>query len=274
MKSNISLGRGLSALLDMDGVSEQITEMGSVRSLNVQDLCPGKYQPRQAFNEELLDDLAQSIQKQGVLQPLIVRPLKNHVTPYEIVAGERRWQAAKKAGLLEVEITENVQRSDLNPIEEAEGYQRLMEDFSYTQEEVSISVGKSRSHIANTVRLLALSEEVKEYLQTGQLTAGHARALVGLENGAEIAKKIVEKKLSVRDVERLTSLQKHPKTNAPKGAAPEDITYLERVLSKALGTPVEIQLQENAGHLRISFSSLSKLDGLIRRLTGTDDNHT
>lgn len=289
MKSNTSLGRGLSALLDMDGVSEQITEMGSVRSLNVQDLCPGKYQPRQAFNEELLDDLAQSIQKQGVLQPLIVRPLKNHVTPYEIVAGERRWQAAKKAGLLEVPvlikdltdrqtlevaITENVQRSDLNPIEEAEGYQRLMEDFSYTQEEVSISVGKSRSHIANTVRLLALSEEVKEYLQTGQLTAGHARALVGLENGTEIAKKIVEKKLSVRDAERLASLQKHPKAKPSHGATPEDITYLEQVLSKALGTPVEIQLQENAGHLRISFSSLSKLDYLIRRLTGADDNHS
>ncbi len=282
MSAQTSLGRGLSALLDIEAVSLTSDENSSIRTVNILDLSPGKYQPRQQFNDALLEDLSQSIQKQGILQPLIVRPLKNHVTPYEIVAGERRWQAAKKAGLkevpvlvkdlsdrqtLEVAITENVQRSDLNPIEEAEGYKRLMEDFSYTQEEVSSSVGKSRSHVANTVRLLMLPEEVKDFLQKGQLTAGHARTLIGLDNSPALARKIVERKLSVRDAEKLTSAQKRPTKALTSQIPSEDVLYLQQVLTESLGVPVEILFQEDAGEIRIQFSSMSKLDKLVSRLT-------
>jgi ParB family chromosome partitioning protein len=285
MSAQTSLGRGLSALLDIEAVSLVSDENSSVRTVNILDLSPGKYQPRQQFNDALLEDLSQSIQKQGILQPLIVRPLRNHVTPYEIVAGERRWQAAKKAGLkevpvlvkdlsdrqtLEVAITENVQRSDLNPIEEAEGYKRLMEDFSYTQEEVSSSVGKSRSHIANTVRLLTLPDEVKDFLQRGQLTAGHARTLIGLDNSPVLARKIVEKKLSVRDAEKLASAQKRPVRALSSQVLSEDVQYLQQVLTDTLGTPVEIMLQEDAGEIRILFSSMSKLDKLVSRLTSSE----
>lgn len=284
MSAQTSLGRGLSALLDIEAVSLVEAENSSIRTVNILDLSPGKYQPRQQFNDVLLEDLSQSIQKQGILQPLIVRPLKNHVTPYEIVAGERRWQAAKRAGLkevpvlvkdlsdrqtLEVAITENVQRSDLNPIEEAEGYRRLMEDFSYTQEEVSSSVGKSRSHIANTVRLLMLPDEVKDFLQKGQLTAGHARTLIGLENSSALAQKIVEKKLSVRDAEKLASARKRPSKALKSQVPSEDVLYLQQVLTGILGTPVEITLDADAGEIRIPFSSLAKLDRLVSKLTSS-----
>lgn len=280
MSTHAPLGRGLSALLNVEPTNVKTAPSeGDVRFVKINDVSPGPYQPRQNFNPEQLSDLAQSILKQGILQPLIVRPLENQVTSYEIVAGERRWQAAQKAGLshvpvlikklndrqtLEVAITENVQRADLNPIEEAEGYKRLIEDFDYTQEDVSSCVGKSRSHIANTIRLLSLPDKVRKYLEEGSLSSGHARALITMENADELAREIIEKKLSVRDAESLTQAKK--KGIQPKQAPQEDIIYLEENIQSALGLKVQINLKGAGGEIKICFKSLEELDAFVGRI--------
>lgn len=280
MSTHAPLGRGLSALLNVEPTSIKTDPRdGEVRFVSINDVSPGPYQPRQHFHPEQLNDLAQSILKQGILQPLIVRPLENQVTSYEIVAGERRWQAAQKAGLshvpvlvkklndrqtLEVAITENVQRADLNPIEEAEGYKRLIEDFDYTQEDVSSCVGKSRSHIANTIRLLSLPDKVRGYLEEGALSPGHARALITMENPEALAREIIEKKLSVRDAESLTQAKK--RGIQTKQAPQEDIVYLEENIQSALGLKAQINLKGAGGEIKISFKSLEELDAFVGRI--------
>lgn len=281
MSTHTSLGRGLSALLSVDTIVPKTEAQGEVRYININDVSPGPYQPRQIFDPEHLDDLAKSIEKQGILQPLIVRPLQNQVTNYEIVAGERRWQAAKKAGLsqvpvlvkdlsdrqtLEVAITENVQRADLNPIEEAEGYKRLMDDFSYTQEEVSQNVGKSRSHVANTVRLLALPEKIRHYLESGQLTAGHARALLTSGDPEALAEKIIHQKLNVRQTEQAAKSRK--KGQQVPVSQDTDIASLEEVLTQYLGLQARIEQKGQGGEIRIGFKSMDQLDRLTTHLSG------
>lgn len=281
MSTHTSLGRGLSALLSVDTLAGKVESPGDVRFISINDVAPGPYQPRQHFDPDHLDDLAKSIERQGILQPLIVRPLQNRVTSYEIVAGERRWQAAKKAGLtqvpvlvkelddrqtLEVAITENVQRADLNPIEEGEGYKRLMDDFSYTQEEVSQNVGKSRSHVANTVRLLALPEKIRHYLESGQLTAGHARALLTSSDPEALAEQIISQKLNVRQTEAVAKERK-PKAKNSSVVDP-DLASLEEILSQHLGLATRIEAKGQGGEIRISFKSMMDLDKLASHLSG------
>ena len=203
-------------------------ETTKVNEVLIGDLSRNPYQPRQNFSEEKLEELANSIKKNGIIQPIAVRPSKSDPGRFEIVAGERRWLASQNAGLneipavvieaddikaLEFAIVENVQRSDLNPIEEAAGYKRLMDDFGYDQEKVAKFIGKSRAHIANCLRLLSLPKEVINLIEIGKITQGHAKVLVGLENASLLAKKIVEKKLSVRQAENLVNLFKKPKKN-------------------------------------------------------------
>ena len=281
MSTHTSLGRGLSALLSVDAIAPKVEAQGDIRYININDVSPGPFQPRQIFDPEHLEDLAKSIEKQGILQPLIVRPLQNQVTNYEIVAGERRWQAAKKAGLsqvpvlvkelsdrqtLEVAITENVQRADLNPIEEAEGYKRLMDDFSYTQEEVSQNVGKSRSHVANTVRLLALPEKIRHYLESGQLTAGHARALLTSSDPEALAEKIIHQKLNVRQTEQAAKSRK--KESQGPLSQDADIASLEEVLTQHLGLQARIDQKGQGGEIRIIFKNMDQLDRLTTHLSG------
>ena len=207
------LGRGLSSLM---GDSSKKIETNKI---SINNLTRNKFQPRKHFNKESLEELSNSIREQGVIQPIVVRPNKSSEGKYEIVAGERRWLASQNAGLhevpvvilniddvksLEFSIVENVQRQDLNPIEEARGYQRLIDEFNYNQDKLSKFIGKSRSYIANSLRLLSLSEEILLMVEQGNLSAGHARSLVGLHNSVSIAKKIIQKKLSVRQAENLT----------------------------------------------------------------------
>jgi ParB family chromosome partitioning protein len=211
------LGRGLSSLIGETKVESQKNQ------LPISDLMPNKYQPRKIFDESNLEDLTNSIKERGIIQPIIVRKSDDNKTKYEIIAGERRWLAAQRAGLhevpvvitiaddlksLEFAIVENVQRNDLNPLEEAQGYKRLIDEFSYDQEKVSKFIGKSRSHIANSLRLLTLPEEVIRLIETQKMTAGHAKILVGLENANFLANKIIEKKFSVREAEKFVKIFK------------------------------------------------------------------
>ena len=214
------LGRGLSSLIGD-------TKSSSVKNkISISEIVRGKFQPRKIFNKEGLEELSNSIRERGVVQPIIVRKSKEFVGKYEIIAGERRWLASQNAGLneipavvieaddikaLEFAIVENVQRSDLNPIEEAAGYKRLMDDFGYDQEKVGKFIGKSRAHITNCLRLLALPKEVIRFVEEQKLSQGHAKILVGLENAYQIAKKIIDKKLSVRQAESLVRIYKSPK---------------------------------------------------------------
>ena len=211
------LGRGLSSLIGETKVETKINK------LSLSEIIPNKYQPRKNFDDENLNDLTNSIKERGVIQPIIVRKSSNDNSKYEIIAGERRWLAARKAGLhdipvvltdvddlksLEFAIVENVQRHDLNPLEEAQGYKRLIDEFSYDQEKVSKFIGKSRSYITNSLRLLNLPQEVLKFVEEQKITAGHAKILVGLENAAFIANKIIEKKLSVRQTENFVKIFK------------------------------------------------------------------
>ena len=219
------LGKGLSALISENYVSPPAaaikptaeTKAGGVYTLPVNKLHPGKFQPRSQFDPVMLTELAESIRKNGLMQPIIVRPSKTQAGKYEIIAGERRWRAAQMAGLeqvpviireiadkqaLELALVENIQRQDLSPLEEAGGYQRLIEEFEYTQEELAATIGKSRSHIANLLRLLSLPEEIRGMLDNGELTAGHARALIGVPGAVEMAHEIVRRGLNVRQTER------------------------------------------------------------------------
>ena len=300
------LGRGLSALIgDVDiGLSadakaptkdkskktstpssEESSSQG-LRNLGVEKLVPGKFQPRREFDKGALKELANSIREKGILQPILARPNPDGgaKSPYEIVAGERRWRAAQIAQLhdvpvivrdmtdneaLQIGIIENVQRSDLNPIEEAEGFQRLIDEFSYTQEVLAKTLGKSRSHIANTLRLVGATNKVREYLVAGQLSAGHARALLGHPNADRLASDIVKQGLSVRDVEKLVA-DKKPSKGGSKSKKPAekdtDTRALEKSIADNLGLSVAIQHEKDGGHVRVSYKTLEQLDEVVRRL--------
>src|SRR6056300_1760148 len=243
------LGRGLSSLIGESKVESQTNK------IQISELVPNKYQPRKFFDEDNLEDLTNSIKERGMIQPIIVRKSNDDKSKYEIIAGERRWLAAQRAGLhevpvvitvaddlksLEFAIVENVQRHDLNPLEEAQGYKRLIDEFSYDQEKVAKFIGKSRSHIANSLRLLTLPEEVIKLIETQKITAGHAKILVGLENANFVASKIVKKKLSVRQTENFVKLFK--KTNKIfKKDKDINIIALEFSISSKTGLNVEIQ---------------------------------
>ncbi len=271
------LGRGLSALI---GEEAPRTGARNPRQVPTAFLRPNQFQPRKTFVEDDLNDLIASVKEKGILQPILVRPVKGDPNAYEIVAGERRWRAAQAAKLhevpvvirelgdaeaLEVAIIENVQRSDLNAVEEAWGYQELMERFGYTQEKLASEVGKSRPHVANTIRLLKLPEAVKEMVRSGKLSAGHARTLIGLPDAEERAREIVEGALNVRQAEQ-RSKGKKPVTHKPVVEDP-NIKELERSLSNLLGLKVQvIDRPEKGGEVRIFYKTLEQLDGVIHRL--------
>ena len=266
------LGRGLSSLIGETKVETQKNQ------LPVSDLVPNKYQPRKIFDEDNLKDLTNSVKERGILQPIIVRKFNNDRSKFEIIAGERRWIAAQKAGLhnvpvviteaddlksLEFAIVENVQRHDLNPLEEAQGYKRLIDDFSYDQEKVSKFIGKSRSYIANSLRLLSLPIEVIKLIESQKLSAGHAKILVGLENAPFVANKIVEKKLSVRQAENFVKIfksKKIKKTNTND----VNIKDIENSISNKIGLNVLIQNKKNnKGKISFEYKSLDQLNKII-----------
>ena len=266
------LGRGLSSLL---GESSKKIEKNVV---SINDLIRNKFQPRKNFNKESLEELTNSIRERGVIQPIIVRPEKSSDGKYEIIAGERRWLASQNAGLhevpvvilnvddeksLEFAIVENVQRQDLNPIEEAKGYQKLIDDFNYNQEKLSKFIGKSRSYIANSLRLLSLPDEVLLFVEQGHLSAGHARSLIGLQSSAELAKKIIQKKLSVRQAEVLARQFRNRKI---KLVHKKDINILDlqRILEEKTGLSVSINNKKNnSGTILFEYRDLEQLDKII-----------
>lgn len=279
------LGRGLSALLGE--TNEDYAKLDKVRTskpVAVDLLHPGKYQPRHHVDQEAIDALARSIKEKGVLQPLLVRRHPDDAQAFEIIAGERRWRAAQLAQIaevpviikdfddkttLEVALVENVQRENLSAVEEADAFQRLMDEFGHTQEDVSHLVGKSRSHVANTLRLLALDPKVKKLVEEGKLSAGHARTLIGVDGAYEKARKIIEKNLSVREAEQLAKQSTQP-GSAKKAAKPKqkdvDTIALERDLSNLLGLKVSLEGSGPKGELRIAYDNLDQLDFLIGRL--------
>ncbi|MDF1722102.1 MAG: ParB/RepB/Spo0J family partition protein [Minwuia sp.] len=287
------LGRGLSALLGEEpGANERAMDRGrGLRQVPVAYLRPGRYQPRQAFDADELDTLVQSINRQGVLQPLIVRQLPEAETggeeTYEIVAGERRWRAAQLAQLhevpvivrqlndteaLQIALIENIQRQDLNPMEEAEGYQRLMNEFGHSPAEIGEAVGKSRSHVANAVRLMSLPDDVKSYVRSGELTAGAARAVITAEDPAGLAREVVERGLNVRDVEAIRRQVKQQVSDprpAPTRRKDPDTLALEQSLADALGLKVDVRHKGGKGEVRISYRTLEQLDEICQRLTRT-----
>lgn len=277
------LGRGLAALIgDMGGDDARpapVQKGAGVRKVPIEFVRPSPRNPRRTFLEEGLEDLTASVKEKGIIQPIVVRPIGANA--FEIVAGERRWRAAQRAALhevpvvvvelndreaLEVAIIENVQRSDLNPLEEAQGYEALMAEFSYTQQDLSKVIGKSRSHIANTLRLMKLPEQVKTYVADGRLTAGHARALLTHDDPARIAREAVEKGLNVRDVEALAKVKTAVAGSARPAEKDADTRAVERRLAEALGLKVQLQTKGEGGELRIRFSDLDQLDLLCRKL--------
>jgi ParB family chromosome partitioning protein len=290
------LGRGLSALLGENEVSATLSadpqpvaaRAGSAHMLPIELLHANPDQPRKVFSEADLDELAASIREKGVIQPLLVRPAGGE---YEIVAGERRWRAAQRAGarelpvvirsladgeVLEIGIIENVQRVDLNPIEEALAYRQLMERFGRTQDAVAEVVGKSRPHVANALRLLNLPEAVQGYVLQGQLTAGHARAVLASGDPVGLARQVIDQNLSVRQAEALakkagatTNGGQGPRAKAPghTGGKDADTVALENDLSEALGLTVEILDHDGSGELRIQYATLEQLDEICRRLS-------
>ena len=266
------LGRGLSSLIGETKVETQKNRLG------VSDLVPNKYQPRKIFDEENLNELANSIKERGILQPIIVRKLNKDQSKFEIIAGERRWLAAQKVGLhevpvvvaeaddlksLEFAIVENVQRHDLNPLEEAQGYKKLIEEFSYDQEKVSKFIGKSRSYIANTLRLLSLPDKVIKLVENQKLSAGHAKILVGLENASFVASKIIENKLSVRQAENFVKLFKN-KRQKPSNSKDANIMHLEMSIVNKVGLNVEIKNKKNnKGKISFEYKDLHQLNKII-----------
>ena len=266
------LGRGLSSLL---GDSSKKIETNKVL---IKDLTRNKFQPRRQFAKESLEELTNSIKEQGVIQPIVVRPNKSSEEKYEIIAGERRWLAAQNAGLheipvvilnvddvksLEFAIVENVQRQDLNPIEEARGYQRLVEDFNYDQEKLSKFISKSRSYIANSLRLLSLPQEVHLMVEQGNLSAGHARSLIGLNNSVDIAKKIIQKKLSVRQSEILVR-QFRDKKFKLISKKDSNVLAVQKDLEEKTGLNVSINNKKNnSGTISFEYKDLDQLDKLI-----------
>ena len=266
------LGRGLSSLIGETKVETLKNQ------LSTSDLIPNKYQPRKIFDEDNLNDLTNSIKERGILQPIIVRKSNDDKSKFEIIAGERRWLAAQKAGLhtvpvviteaddlksLEYAIVENVQRHDLNPLEEAQGYKRLIDEFNYDQEKVSKFIGKSRSHITNSLRLLTLPLEVIKLIETQKLTAGHAKILVGLESSSFVANKIVEKKLSVRQAESFVKIFKN-KRQKPNNQKDANIKDLEISVSNKIGLNVLIKNNKNnKGKISFEYKGLDQLNKII-----------
>ncbi len=266
------LGRGLSSLIGETKVETKTNK------LLLSEIIPNKYQPRKNFDAANLEDLTNSIKERGVIQPIIVRKSNTDNSKYEIIAGERRWLAASKAGLhdipvvltevddlksLEFAIVENVQRHDLNPLEEAQGYKRLIDEFSYDQEKVSKFIGKSRSYITNALRLLTLPNEVLKFIEEKKISAGHAKVLVGLDNAYFIANKIIEKKLSVRQSENLVKIFKKKKTSFIKSSDP-NIQNLENSISDKIGLNVSIKNNKNnKGSITFSYHDIDQLNKII-----------
>ena len=282
------LGRGLAALIgeiDRPAAPEKPGMSGDGK-VPIEFLTPNPKNPRRHFGEAELTDLAQSIREHGVVQPVVARPSPTLAGRYEIIAGERRWRAAQRAGLteipvivrevndrtaLELAIIENVQRTDLNAVEEALGYQQLIDDHGYTQADLGQVIGKSRSHVANTLRLLKLPDVIRDMLVDGALSAGHARTLVTAEDPAGLAKRIVEEGLSVRQAEALAQMPAGPTPAKPKQAqsTPEkdtDTLALERLMTNTIGMIVSIDHKAKGGELRVAYRSLEQLDELCRRL--------
>ncbi len=276
------LGRGLAALL---GDSPTVAAPVGVTNIAIEHLEPSPFQPRDAIEPDALEDLVASIRARGILQPLLARPAPNRPDRYEIIAGERRWRAAQLANLHSVPVlvrvlsdaeamaaalVENLQRQDLNAVEEAEGYRRLLDEFGMTQEVLADAVGKSRSHVANTMRLLNLPRVVQAELKKGALTAGHARALLGHPEPEKAALIVIARGLNVRQTEALTTSRNRPQSASGNrmGARPKDpeTTALERDLSEYLGLKVEISFDGKGGSVRIHYSSLDQLDGVVALL--------
>ena len=269
------LGRGLSSL-----IGETKSEI-NINKLSISNLLSNKYQPRKIFDEESLKDLTSSIKERGIIQPIIVRKSNIDITKYEIIAGERRWLAAQKAGLhevpvvitnvddlksLEFAIIENVQRNDLNPIDEARGYQRLIEEFSYDQEKVATFIGKSRSHIANCLRLLSLPASILKLIESKKISSGHAKLLVGLNNAQLIANKIVEKNLSVRQTENIVKIFKIKKQSF-KSTHDTNLKALESSIIEKVGLNVIIKNKKNnKGSIIIEYNDIDQLNKIIEIL--------
>lgn len=278
------LGRGLAALIGDMGTQENAPAPAPARQgqrrVPIEFLRASQYNPRKTFAEADLADLANSVREKGVVQPILVRAIAGQANLFEIIAGERRWRAAQRAGVhdvpvvvlevsdqeaLEIAIVENVQRADLNAIEEAEGYQNLIEHHNHTQDALAKIIGKSRSHIANTLRLLKLPEDVRQHVLDGKLTAGHARALLAVDDPSAVAETIIQRGLSVREAEALgqTSASKIKK---PKEAKDQDTQELEKALGDALGLDVSIDHKGPGGQVVIRYSNLEQLDEISRRL--------
>ncbi len=299
-----NLGRGLSALLGDSGagavavtnnpmptgIPGQLVPSGAsahgIRSLSVGSLRPGKFQPRRHFDENAIGDLVESIREKGVLTPILVRPHPQDAAMFEIIAGERRWRAAQRAQVhqipaivrdltdqeaLELALVENIQRQDLTPLEEADGYRRLIDEFGHTQEELARVVGKSRSHVANSMRLLALPDALKAMVDRSELSAGHARALLTAADPIGLAKRVVEQGLNVRQTEKLAGAEAKTRRAPAKGdpARDADTAALERDLAAALGVKVAIRPTGRGGELTLHYGSLEQLDDILSRLTGS-----
>jgi ParB family chromosome partitioning protein len=280
------LGRGLASLIgDVGGESAKAERPRAQRRVPIEFLRPNPRNPRRTFSDAELNELTASIRERGVIQPIIVRPVRGTPDAFEIIAGERRWRASQRAGLhevpivpldvndteaLEIAIIENVQRADLNPLEEARGYHALADDFKRSQDDIARIVGKSRSHVANMMRLMKLPEAVQALISAGQLTAGHARALIGVPDPVAAAKRIVEQGLSVRQTEELAHEAGVPERKAVKARAAKnknaDTVALEQRLSDALGMAVKIDDRDGQGSLSVRYRDLEQLDAIIRRL--------
>ena len=274
------LGRGLAALFGEVETSASV-DLGPQRRVPIELIRPGKFQPRQRFDEAELEALAQSIREKGILQPLLVRPLAGEEADFELVAGERRWRAAQRVELhevpvivrpmadseaLEIALVENLQREDLSPLEEAEAYSRLIGEFGRTQANLAEAVGKSRSHVANMVRLLSLPEPVLRRLSEGELTAGHARALLGAVEPAALAEEVVRRGLNVRATERLVQRRAEAPRKGHRPTRDADTAALERELSAVLGLRVAIDAKKRGGSLTIHYGSLDQFDRVVRLL--------
>ncbi|MDX8501312.1 ParB/RepB/Spo0J family partition protein [Mesorhizobium sp. VK4C] len=288
-QSRKRLGRGLAALIgeiDRPAAPEKPSAVAADGKVPIEFVSPNPKNPRRHFGDAELIDLAQSIREHGVVQPVVARPSPSQPGRYEIIAGERRWRAAQRAGLteiplivrdvndrtaLELAIIENVQRADLNPVEEAQGYQQLIDEHGYTQADLGQVIGKSRSHVANTLRLLKLPNVIHDMLVDGDLSAGHARTLVTAEDPAGLAKRIVKEGLSVRQAEALAQMPAGPTPAKTKSAAnaPEkdpDTLALEKLMTDTIGMIVSIEHKGKGGTLKVSYRSLEQLDELCRRL--------
>jgi ParB family chromosome partitioning protein len=289
-ESRSRLGRGLAALIGdigADNATMTAERARNQRRVPIEYLRPNPRNPRKSFSEAELEELAASIKERGIIQPVVVRAVRGAKDSYEIIAGERRWRAAQRAGLhevpivpleatdseaLELAIIENVQRSDLNPLEEAGGYQALADEYKHSHEDIAKIVGKSRSHVTNTLRLLKLSEPVKAYINAGKITAGAARMLIGADDPEEMAREIVERGLNVRQVEALAKERANDSSKGSGTAVKKramknaDTVALERRLSNALGLTVRIDLRSKGGVLQIQYRNLDQLDHVLRRL--------